>query len=84
MGAVRWEPGRKDRAPFSRVHFSKAIQNPSAVGGEVYFGYVSGVDQKQKGKLAGTQGTYCDTTKKLISGQSCTYWKHSRVVVLWN
>src|SRR5712691_10317050 len=36
MGAIKWEPGRKDRAPFSRVHFSNAIQNPSAVGGEVY------------------------------------------------
>ena len=64
MGAVRWEPGRKDSAPFSAVHCSKAIQNPSAVGGEVYFrvdkeGMSSGVDHKQKGKHR--QGTYLDT-----------------------
>jgi hypothetical protein len=48
MGAVICEPGIKDRAPFSRVHRSKAIQNPSAVGGEVYLCSVSGADQKKK------------------------------------
>lgn len=36
IGLVRWEPGRKDKAPFSGVHFSKAIQKPRAVGGFVY------------------------------------------------
>ena len=35
-GVVRCEPGRKDKAPFSGVHFSNAIQNPRAVGGLVY------------------------------------------------
>jgi hypothetical protein len=37
IGAVRCDPGRKDNAPFSEVHFSSAIQKPRAVGGDVYF-----------------------------------------------
>jgi len=36
IGAILCEPGRKDRAPFSDVHFSKANQKPSALGGSVY------------------------------------------------
>lgn len=36
IGVVRCDPGRKESAPFSGVHFSSAIQNPSAVGGSVY------------------------------------------------
>ena len=38
IGAVRWEPGRKERAPFSGVHFSSGIQKPTADGGLVYYG----------------------------------------------
>jgi hypothetical protein len=48
IDAVRWEPGRKDRAPFFRVHFSRAIQKPSAVGGDVYWFRVSGADQNRE------------------------------------
>jgi hypothetical protein len=35
-GLVRCDPGRKESAPFSGVHFSNAIQKPRAVGGSVY------------------------------------------------
>jgi hypothetical protein len=33
---VKWDPGRKDRAPFEAVHDSNANQKPSADGGDVY------------------------------------------------
>ena len=33
---MRWEPGRKESAPFEGVQSSKANQNPSADGGFVY------------------------------------------------
>lgn len=36
IGAVRCEPGRNESAPFSGVHFSSAIQKPTAEGGSVY------------------------------------------------
>ena len=38
IAAVLCEPGRKDRAPFSGVHFSRANQKPKALGGSVYYG----------------------------------------------
>jgi len=60
MGAVRWEPGRKESAPFSSVHRCNAIQKPSAVGGEVYLCGVSGADQKKKRRLGGIRGRYYD------------------------
>jgi hypothetical protein len=37
MGVVRWDPGRKDNAPFVAVHSSRAIQKPRADGGSVYY-----------------------------------------------
>ena len=37
MGAVLCDPGRKESAPFSEVHFSNANQNPRALGGSVYY-----------------------------------------------
>jgi len=36
MGVVKCDPGRKERAPFSVVHFSRGIQKPRADGGSVY------------------------------------------------
>lgn len=37
MGVIRCDPGRKESAPFSGVHFSSGIQNPRADGGLVYW-----------------------------------------------
>jgi hypothetical protein len=37
IGVIRWEPGRKDNAPFVSVHGSRAIQKPRALGGLVYW-----------------------------------------------
>lgn len=42
-GIDKCEPGRNDRAPFSGVHFSRAIQNPRAVGGSVYYRVLRGI-----------------------------------------
>lgn len=36
-GTVRWDPGRKERAPLCWVHCSRAIQKPSADRGLVYW-----------------------------------------------
>jgi hypothetical protein len=60
MGAVRWEPGRKERAPFSFVHCSNASQKPSAVGGEVYLCGVSGADQEKNRRVGGIRGRCYD------------------------
>jgi len=39
IGMVRWDPGKKERAPLDAVHFSSAImpQNPRADGGLMYW-----------------------------------------------
>lgn len=36
IGVVRCDPGRNESAPLNGVHLSNGIQNPRAVGGEVY------------------------------------------------
>jgi hypothetical protein len=88
IAVVRCDPGRKDNAPFSEVHFSSAIQKPSALGGEVYFGSGKLVAPHQtEGWAAHQEGTtitfltltvtrlcILDTHESLCSGTSPPIW----------
>lgn len=37
IDVVRCDPGRNESAPLDVVHLSNGIQNPRAVGGDVYW-----------------------------------------------
>jgi hypothetical protein len=95
-GVVRCEPGRKDTAPFNAVHLSSAIQNPSAVGGEVYFVITGENEQVSRGTVARSIGDGKQLTKNVlrfiqaktitsvIDNRVSMHKWNLRVVVLWD
>ena len=70
IGDVRWDPGKKDSAPFSGVHFSSANQNPNADGGSVYCGImnwiVAGVSLEILMEYAGSPRMSCRCRKNKV------------------
>ena len=82
MGVVKCDPGRKERAPFSAVHFSRGIQNPRADGGSVYcmLYQVSAGKSPGNSKFAPRMSCVCVGVSSSIPCGKL----HSRVVVFWH